>query len=506
MDASDRSSPPLAAAAISCCLALAALTVSTVPATGTDAPPVEIRVLEFNVEYGGVHVSWEKTLEVIRRSDADVVGIEEAQGHTARLARGAGYPYFSPRLQLLSRFPIVDPPGGNGIYVFVEVEPGRVVAIENVHLPSNPYGPFRVKQGAARSQVVALERRLRLPAVRPSLRAATGLLERGIPVFLLGDFNAPSWRDWTPEMVGVREHLRYPVRWPVSLAVERAGFVDSYRAVHPDPARDPGLTWWAARPDVPGWDPGAHAPQDRIDFIYAAGGAEPIGSRILGETGSAIADITVGPWPSDHRALVSTFAVTPGGSPPLVAVAHRLGTVGTDVVISFHAPGTTAGSIAIVPAGGDTSTVPLAERSTGGAVHGALTFATDELVPGGYEAVLREDEREVSRVPFWLKAPGTRPSISTGRETYAEGEPIDVSWTNARGERWDWVGVYRRHRDPRVASYLLWAYTRATVEGSTVLDERANGRFPLAPGAYSVYLLRDDGYALMAAADLTISG
>jgi exodeoxyribonuclease-3 len=55
-------------------------------------------------------------------------------------------------------------------------------------------------------------------------------------VFLTGDFNAPSWRDWTPEMVGERFQIRYAVKWPVSVAVEGTGFVDSYRQVYPNPS------------------------------------------------------------------------------------------------------------------------------------------------------------------------------------------------------------------------------------------------------------------------------
>jgi hypothetical protein len=47
---------------------------------------------------------------------------------------------------------------------------------------------------------------------------------------------------------------------PVGLAgqrgMEHAGFNDSYRAVHPDPVKDSGLTWPAARPFVKGYNPG----------------------------------------------------------------------------------------------------------------------------------------------------------------------------------------------------------------------------------------------------------
>ena len=272
------------------CLTVLALVPLAPPAIANATPsaaskPVTLKVAEFNIEYGGTHVSFDKVIEAIRRGGAEVVGIEEAQGHTARLARALGWPYYSSRLQILSKFPIIDPPGGDSVYVFIEVAPGQVVAIENVHLPSNPYGPFWVKQGYSRADVIAEERKLRLPAVRASLHAAKGLISKGIPVFLTGDFNTPSWRDWTPQMEGVRYQIRYTLKWPVSVAVERAGFVDSYRAVHPSPLRAPGLTWWAARPDLPGWDPGKTAPEDRIDFVYAAGAAEATRSIIVGERG-----------------------------------------------------------------------------------------------------------------------------------------------------------------------------------------------------------------------------
>jgi hypothetical protein len=36
----------------------------------------------------------------------------------------------------------------DGRAVFVEIAPGRVVAIVNVHLPLSPYSPFKVQNGA----------------------------------------------------------------------------------------------------------------------------------------------------------------------------------------------------------------------------------------------------------------------------------------------------------------------------------------------------------------------
>ncbi len=128
-------------------------------------------------------------MQAIRRGGADVVGVEEAQTHIPRLARALGWPYFSERLQVVSKYPLIDPPGADAHYLFVEVAPGQVVAIQNVHLPSNPYGPFRIKQGASRDEVLAIENRLRVPAIQITLDAAQPLLDAGIPTFLVGDFN-----------------------------------------------------------------------------------------------------------------------------------------------------------------------------------------------------------------------------------------------------------------------------------------------------------------------------
>jgi hypothetical protein len=335
---------------------------------------------------------------------------------------------------------------------------------------------------------------------------ARDLVARGIPVFLVGDFNSPSWRDWTSETVGVLPQIGFPLKWPVSRAVERAGFVDSYRAVHPDPVADPGITWPAARPELPGWNPGKTAPRDRIDLVFAAGEATATDSILVGEPDVPFVDVSVRPWPTDHRGVVSAFTVTPAEMPVLVAAEKRLREVGQDVVVRFHASGTGGERVVIVTPGGDPATDAIEGQPTGPATDGMLVFATDGWTAGGYEAVLVDDATELSRIAFWLKEPGAGPAVTTGKATYDVGEPIDVSWASSRGRRWDWIGIYKRGRDPHVAWYLVWLYTGATVEGSASLNEDANGPWPLKAGRYSAYLLADDGYKLLARADFEIVG
>ena len=178
-------------------------------------------------------------------------------------------------MQVVSRYPLLEPPETKGSYLYVQVQPGRCVALSNVHLPSDEPGPTMIRRGKPVEQIVATEEKVRLPYIQAATRRCCRRWpSRASRSFLLGDFNAPSHLDYTAEVVGTRDYVKYVVDWPVSKAVEAAGFTDSWRAVYPDPLESLGLTWWAARPKVDGWNPGPNAPQDRIDFIYSAGPAD----------------------------------------------------------------------------------------------------------------------------------------------------------------------------------------------------------------------------------------
>jgi endonuclease/exonuclease/phosphatase family metal-dependent hydrolase len=458
---------------------------------------VTLKVGTFNIEYGGTVVDFDRIVAAVRASDADVLGIEEAWGHIPRLARAAGWPYYDVRTAVISRHPIWDPPEARGRYVLVEPSPGRFIAVQNVHLPSAPYGPNRAMRGATRSELVALERDVRLPAVRPFLTAAKDLIARDVPVFLVGDFNAPSHRDWTDATVGMRPQVVFPVPWPVSRAVERVGFQDSYRVAHPDPVRDPGLTWWAGRPKVEGeWNPGRNAPQDRIDLVYAAG-ATTEDSIVMGEAGHPDVDLEIDPWGTDHRAVVSTFSVIPADAGPTVSVDRRLTEAGDRLTVRTH------GGVRLTVVHTDGAGVAADRAVPPGA---PVELDTSGWVPGAYRAGLIDATgTALASTKLWIAAPGAAPTISTSKETYAVGEGIEVSWTGVRGDRWDWIGIYRRNADPAVAWYLLWIYSDARVAGTAVLDQASVGGWPLEPGRYRVYILRDDGYRPLAGADFDIA-
>ena len=128
-------------------------------------------------------------------------------------ATGAGKTRWS-----VKRFPLIAPPDADGRYVLVEVEPGSVFTLSNLHLPSNPYGPDLVRDGATLEAVLANERDVRMPALLPYLQTLPGLLERGLAVIVTGDFNSPAHTDWTEDMVGQRRFLNFAVDWPVNIA------------------------------------------------------------------------------------------------------------------------------------------------------------------------------------------------------------------------------------------------------------------------------------------------
>jgi hypothetical protein len=99
-----------------------------------------------------------------------------------------------------------------------------------------------------------------------------------------------------------------------------------------------------------------------------------------------------------------------------------------------------------------------------------------------------------------------RPAVAVERPRVRTGEPIDVRWTEAPGERWDWVGVYAEGSVPDAEGQtLVWRHTRATVAGGTRLDGTAEGDgWPLRPGAYRVFLFEDDAYTPLASTPLTV--
>jgi endonuclease/exonuclease/phosphatase family metal-dependent hydrolase len=470
------------------------------PATGES---MDLDVLVYNIEYGG-----DATTDAVMRSlDADIVGVLESYNRLPEIARKTGYPYYNVGLQLLSKYPIHEPSGADGLYALVEVQPGYAVAFFNTHLDYVAYGPRLLSSGMSVRDVIASENEVRTSSMQILLPHLVETADAGYPTFLTGDFNQPSSLDYTSETVGTRDGVDRVVRWPVSEALLAIDFSDAFRDVHPDPVADPGLTH--DNPDFRGGGSG-----DRIDYVYSGGPVETLDSQLVGETGDPDVDIGFEKWTSDHRAVLSSFELQPLALPTTVSLDRRMLTQGDELTVYPHAPGVAEPAVTVVPEGGDPSEAETSQSPD--EAGGTISFDTAEFHPGGYDIVLLDDAGEViARNEFWVRSREADVHISTDRRTYDVGEPIDVAWENGPANRWDWIGLYHADAsDPETDDYLLWGYTGGhdsgaippSVSGSMTLDDASPGRpWPLLPGDYVVHYLLTDQYESAGSAAFTVT-
>jgi endonuclease/exonuclease/phosphatase family metal-dependent hydrolase len=455
------------------------------PAASAD----RLTVMTFNVWYGGVQVELDRVGQAIRASGADVVGVQEPEGNLRRIADAAGMSYVDETLHVISRHPIFAARRGGLRFGYVAVAPGKVVAISNVHLPSSPYGPELVRDGRTPAQVLRNERATRLGEIRPYLPPLSRQGRAGVPTFLVGDFNSPSHLDWTPEAAAAGR-VKYALRWPVSVALERAGFRDSYREVHPDPVLRPGKTWTAGTPP-----PRVREREtlDRIDWVAATGPATELASRLVGEPGGPDVDVGV-PWGSDHRAVASTYEVTAAPAPALAGAEPRVVERGDTVTIRYAGARGPAKRIGIVPSRGGRpiASLPIADTND----HRAAFFGTAGLRPGAYRAAVLSRGRVLASSRFWVQSRDSRPRIRTSRRSYAPGQPIRLRWRGMPGNRFDWAGIFKAGRPLDLYGYLGFSYLGALPSGRMSMTTADLGR--LAPGRYVAGLFMDDGYGLLA--------
>ncbi|MGW2487413.1 HAD-IA family hydrolase [Streptomyces sp. NPDC001606] len=267
----------------------------------------ELRVMSWNLWLGGSKVDDHraKQLKAILDSGADVVGLQETGGTAAQeLADALGWHHHraGENLGVISRYPITarfgDPDVGfyGAAGVRIGVAPGREVDVWTAHLHYTPYGPYEYHfDGLPAAELIAHEG-VRLAQLHDALDRIADASAEGVPVVLVGDFNCPS-------------HLDRPeVDWPVTRAAEEAGFADSYREAHPDPVAEPGHTWSPIHP-VHEDGSGRPEPQDRIDYVLHRGLAVREARTVVTGTPRPWPDVADNEWPSDHAAVLTTFAL-----------------------------------------------------------------------------------------------------------------------------------------------------------------------------------------------------
>jgi endonuclease/exonuclease/phosphatase family metal-dependent hydrolase len=482
-----------------------------------DATAVDVSVMSFNVWYGGEQVSLEKIGEAIRLANPDIVGVQEADGNLARIAAVAGMPYVDPRRRLLSRWPIFDSGSGerteqgaspysttgldrDALHAWIMIRPGRVVAVANVHLSNSPSGTGLARRGSGPAEVLAVENQSRVVEATP-LAALGRLGAGGTPVFLTGDFNTPSYLDWTDDVARTRDDVPYAFEWPTLKLLADAGLRDSYREAYPDPVQRPGFTW---SPGAPHPLRSSERGRDRIDYVLTAGRSRTLGSQIVGEDGGPDVDIVVAPWPSDHRAVVSSFRVEPPAAPPMIDVTPRRVVEGESFLLRTFDPGGDTWSAVVAARGAPADQAILGVREMPHDYQRAIRLSSAGLAPGPYDALLLGENGEVlTRDAFTVAARDARPSLVAAEPAVRSGGRIVARWRNAPGDLRDWVGIYAAG-ETDATRYLAFAYTEARFDGEAAIPLSADDG-PLAPGEYELRLLHDETFVELARARFSIA-
>ena len=302
--------------------------------TGEERPDLRLTVLSFNVWGAGSNEgrSIDDTVAVIRYVNPDVVGLQEVQAESqdcteavcpsfgtsraGEIARSLGYYVYEQKQEnvalwanaIISRFPLQGATP-NELGVILQIQ-GRRVGVFNIHATDFPYQPYQAL-GIAYGSAPYLQTAPELVAAANQARgeAITKLLEEVATagnldlVFVTGDFNEPSHRDWTERAARLGVHPM-SVAYPATQRLEQAGFEDTFRTVFPDEIAMPGFTWTpTTAPD----DPNDH--HDRIDYVFIRGdGARIEAAQVVGESLVNSAS-GIRRWPSDHRAVVATVVI-----------------------------------------------------------------------------------------------------------------------------------------------------------------------------------------------------
>jgi endonuclease/exonuclease/phosphatase family metal-dependent hydrolase len=278
-----------------------------------EAVPGELTLVSFNAWESGRRVDDgpAKIADAIAAVGGDVVGLPECdEGCASRIAArlrtlpGYGDARFMTHnglhrirsFSIVSRLPFVEQwegfgLRGMGVKVLVDGVPVRVFA---VHLSSFFYSPYEARNAPAPEEVRFASHESGRASEWASIdERLVSKNDPALPTVVLGDFNAPSHLDWTP--ANAAQNAGHSFAFPLSRALEAKGFVDAYRAVHPDPIESPGFTWTPGAPKGALDDREVH---DRIDYVYARGAREVRQAFVYARD----------PWPSDHAALVVRLA------------------------------------------------------------------------------------------------------------------------------------------------------------------------------------------------------
>lgn len=307
----------------------------------------ELRVLSFNILQGGGNAAnvgfpdrdfggsrIDEIADVILMSRAQIVGIQE-DDRSSKLLEALGQGWHRAG-SVYARYPLELIQKSYWMTVAkVNISSERSLYVVNCHWRPSNYGPGQARdllaeKGPPDDPSQFAEKILRSSdkskgsrSHDETLQVLKPLLEKSNTIIVTGDFNEPSHLDWTARYAKLgadrwvknktETPLRFEIAWKGSQTLANAGLIDAYRNFFKDEVRNPGNTWTPKYPkDTPGRVPYSDQVNDRIDMIYFNGLPLKIKeAAVIGESENTANIVYGGRWPSDHRAVLATFSITP---------------------------------------------------------------------------------------------------------------------------------------------------------------------------------------------------
>lgn len=271
-----------------------------------------VKIMTWNIWHGGLHgqasdnfstdtANTINIYKVLQETAPDILFMQETYCCGMDMAKKAGYKYAvraSSNLSIHSKYPITDsinifhPFNSQAAVIEVEGQPLLCINLWLNYLPDY----FRQFDTLTAEAMIKGEAATRLPEIQQIVASADSLAQLlKMPIIIGGDFNASSHLDWVESTKGA--HFDKVIAWPVSTFMAKHAYKDSFREIHSDPSTSLQGTWGFLGNE-------GSVIADRIDYIYYKGkGIQAIDARIVSE------DPSNGFFNSDHRAILSTFAI-----------------------------------------------------------------------------------------------------------------------------------------------------------------------------------------------------
>ena len=338
---------------LACCV----FVVSLLP-----AEKITFKVMQLNIWLEGTEVSlgFEAIVNEVMKNDVDVVTFNEVQNinHTPfneRLLKALKekgktyYSFYAEDSGIISKYPILssasvypEKADTGSIYKAIILIGDKKVAVYSSHLDYQHYACYlprgysgdtwkKIEKPVTNVDSILKSTRLsmRMEEITAVIADAGKEIQKGHAVIIGGDFNEPSGLDWVESTKNLFDHHGVVVSWPVSSYLNISGFIDAYRHRYPNPVTHPGFTYPTDNPDATinklTWAPDVDE-RERIDFIYykPVKGLKLLDVVIVGPTGCIVKNKRTeetskdrfikpsGVWPSDHKAVMTTFELTTG--------------------------------------------------------------------------------------------------------------------------------------------------------------------------------------------------